>query len=51
MIELRQGLKDLIVKEYGYDVLDMISSIPYRDVSDFLLKKLEEVKIDYDFFR
>lgn len=49
MIELRQGLKDLIVKEYGYDVLDMISSIPYRDVSDFLLKKLEEVKIDYDF--
>lgn len=49
MIELQQKLKDLVVKEYGYEVLDMIGSIPYRDVADYLLKRLEEVKIDYDF--
>jgi hypothetical protein len=49
MVELKQKLKDLVIKEYGYEVLDMISSMPYRDAVDYLKTRMEEVKIDYHF--
>lgn len=44
-----QFLKDLIIKEYGYSVLDQISEMPYKDVKDYLLARMDEVKVDYDF--
>lgn len=46
---MNQGLKDIIFKEYGYEVLDMIDDLPYRDVADYLKSRMEELKHDYDF--
>jgi hypothetical protein len=49
MIEIKQELKDMVTKEYGYSVLDMLSTAPYRDVADYLKGRMNELKPDCDF--
>lgn len=49
MIEIKQELKDLIVVTYGYEVLDMLATAPYRDVADYLKGRMNELKPDCDF--
>ena len=49
MIDIKQELKDLAVLEYGYEVLDMLATAPYRDVADYLKGRMNELKPDCDF--
>jgi len=49
MIEIKQELKDMVTKEYGYQALDMLATMPYRDVADFLKGKMNELKPDCEF--
>lgn len=49
MIEIKQELKDMVTREYGYSALDMLSTLPYRDVADYLKSRMNELKPDCDF--
>jgi hypothetical protein len=49
MIEIKQEIKDLVYKEYGYEVLDMLATMTYRDVADYLKGRMNELKPDCEF--